>query len=877
MKKSLTTGISKILLMCLLITTIGPIYPALAADDLQATDDLQFMESKIHGEVNGEFPLNFTQVGDVDWLHLKAGEGNFIQIKKAGQSSVTFDVYGDNTTGTEGKLNKGSDTNYMSYSWTNGMKGYEASANDTGFTVFYPEKSRDPGSYENVGWNAEVAPQPKDSTIIFGVGMWEAEMDVKIYYDKDLQYSQPISARGPAKVFKYQFKVPANKKVTIEARQTKTFSGYGNMSFSGLAVSSQDIADRLELQNLYNEIKDITQGLYTDATWKPFADARDKAKSVLAQHLATQGIVDSALIELSTAQQNLEKKDTNIQIDFMGNISGGYTFGSKGDQQDRYQTFTPKESFEMEFVQVKVVKEHEPVSDLVVRLYETNEQGLPTGSELVKEKVRADQVISNEIITVPLTYSLQEGKRYAIVLTQETLGTGEYRWYIMRPNSESNSEFYGKSVSGNFQSEASLGTGLMRIIRKSNVDRSPLQELVNDIEQYNWKLFTVATWSQLDSVLKEAKERLSDLDAKQEDIDSAKDKLKNAFESLQPGSGLDKVAGIIGAISSVNLNGYMSESKDALEQAIQDAKNLGNTASDKDRIKAYSKVLNALDGLKPEGKYTYESHPKMTAAFGFEGDKNATIAFLDGSYQIGGTRPEKHGPVAPKQMVTFGVTDATDVKWYNAEGYLPVFIHEYSKDSMDYKIESFGNKHTVEGKDYVIDYSRMTVTNHSNETRLLPVVSKNLIPLNIAANQKYTIEPGETILRDYVIEADKYEYFDEGKTTFTSLTVEQVASQGDFDQNYTSMKSYWDDRLSKVVNIDLPNKELVNAFKAGYIYTMIIKDGNYLHVGENGYARLYSHDTIGILIQLIQSGDFTHAKDYLRSVPLTGGINIETR
>ncbi|WP_052759552.1 S-layer homology domain-containing protein [Paenibacillus sp. DMB20] len=326
----------------------------------------------------------------------------------------------------------------------------------------------------------------------------------------------------------------------------------------------------------------------------------------------------------------------------------------------------------------------------------------------------------------------------------------------------------------------------------------------------------------------------------------------------------------------MNVTGYTTESTAALHKAIQEAKTLGNGAPEQDLVKAYSKVMNALDALQPEGKYQYESNPKMTAAFGFEGDKNASLAFLDGSYQIGGSRPEQHGPVAPKQMVTFGVANADGIKWYNAEGYLPAFIHEYSKDNMDYKIESFANKHSVEGKDYVIDYSRMTVTNHSGETRLLPIVSKNLIPLNAAANQAYTIEPGETIIRDYAIEADKYEYFDKEKTSFTSLTREQVASQGNFDDNYNGMKSYWDDRLSAVVDLDLPNKELVNAFKAGYIYTMLIKDANYLHIGENGYARLYSHDTIGILVQLIQSGDFAHAKDYLKSVPLTGGINIET-
>ncbi|MDF2988238.1 MAG: putative sugar-binding proteinputative S-layer protein, partial [Eubacterium sp.] len=57
--------------------------------------------------------------------------------------------------------------------------------------------------------------------------------------------------------------------------------------------------------------------------------------------------------------------------------------------------------------------------------------------------------------------------------------------------------------------------------------------------------------------------------------------------------------------------------------------------------------------------------------------------------------------------------------------------------------------------------------------------------------------------------------------------------------------------------------------------TLIIKDNTFLHVGENGYDRLFSHDTIGILQSLITAGDFKDAKNYLESVPMTGGINIE--
>ncbi|HEX3906950.1 MAG TPA: hypothetical protein VHW92_03370, partial [Mycobacteriales bacterium] len=58
----------------------------------------------------------------------------------------------------------------------------------------------------------------------------------------------------------------------------------------------------------------------------------------------------------------------------------------------------------------------------------------------------------------------------------------------------------------------------------------------------------------------------------------------------------------------------------------------------------------------------------------------------------------------------------------------------------------------------------------------------------------------------------------------------------------------------------LPNASLVDAYKAGYIYTQIIRDGTHLNTGENGYDAEFSHDVIGILANLLVQGDFSQAK-----------------
>lgn len=217
-------------------------------------------------------------------------------------------------------------------------------------------------------------------------------------------------------------------------------------------------------------------------------------------------------------------------------------------------------------------------------------------------------------------------------------------------------------------------------------------------------------------------------------------------------------------------------------------------------------------------------------------------------------------------MVTFGVKDIPGkVKWYNAEGYLPCFVSEYSKDGIDYKIENFANKHTIDGNDYEIAYSRMTVTNQSEEERSLPRVSADLIPLNEEAKNVKKIGAGAVVVRDYAIGADRF------GGTYDYPESDKIAAQGGYDENYATMKQYWNDRLAPLTELNLPDEQLVNAYKAGFIYTLIIRDDvngkKELHVGENGYDIMYDHDTIGIVASLLTEGDFTYAKEYLATLP----------
>ncbi|ACL77536.1 S-layer homology domain-containing protein [Ruminiclostridium cellulolyticum] len=845
-------------------------------------------------QINGVYNVDLTAVGDVDWLHLRGdGSNNIIQIKKNTQNAITFSAL--QNTVPEGKETNG-DTNRTAASWTDGMSGYEALANDTGFGVFLPlSDDRGAGACKaNVGWNFTIAAQPTSTTVVFSTGLWQAKVNVNFYLDDLYVSTKSMEAGGTAQAFKYQVVVPANKVLKVVGLQTYKNAYDGNSSLSTIAVSSQEIADKSSLQAFYDEFSGITQSFFTDASWTNFIDARTAAKAVLEKAVVTQAEVDNAKAALILAQNNLVKKDTNVMIDYTGGKRGSsYGLGNLVDEQDRYQTFTSSEDFIMEYVQVGLYKNSDDGSDLVVKLYATDNNGLPTGSPLAQTTVNKKDVINGGLTTAKLVYDVKANTRYAIDVTQTTLKNGMYNWIVMQKNHYSKNEFFGKITSGKFVPEAWLGTGLLRVVKKINVDRSALEALVSEVSNLNEKIYTVESWLHLANAAEEARNCLNNFDALQAEIDAETGKLQAAKDSLVININISDFSSFISSFDNMVVKGYTDASVAILTDAITNAKQLDISASDDEKLQAYVSVLNAIAKLQVSGKYSSETDGGLTGSFGFEGDMNAPIAFIDGSFRL---------PSRGNLMIRFGVTGlkakGVSIDWYNRDGYLPCYVSEYTVDDVTYKIEEFANKHTIDGNPVEVAYVKMTAINNSSEKRLLPVVSKELVPLNNAAESSYVINAGETVVREYAIKADRFEneghtgerHEVEPKAPFpadqkileAAKAVADIGENSIFENNYASMKTYWDDRLAGIIDIKMPNSKdannkdsLVNAYKAGYIYTLIIKDQTFLHVGENGYDRLFSHDTIGILQSLITAGDFVEAKDYLESVPMTGGINIE--
>jgi hypothetical protein len=253
----------------------------------------------------------------------------------------------------------------------------------------------------------------------------------------------------------------------------------------------------------------------------------------------------------------------------------------------------------------------------------------------------------------------------------------------------------------------------------------------------------------------------------------------------------------------------------------------------------------------------FVSHPAPARAsltqvdstvIGWDGDKDAAIAHENGSFDI---RAGKN------ITASFGIAqNMSQLEWSNANGYLPALITQFERGNCTITITNFGDEVTIGDNAFVAVYSRITVFNHDTVSHTEdPAPSSGLLALNSVSN---TVAAGQTVNHDYVIAVDKF------GNSYAWPVDSDLINAGGWDTHFTHMQTYWDTKLAGITVLNqLPDTRLINAYKAGYIYTNIVKDGNNLNVGENGYDQLFDHDLIGILVNLLNEGDFSNAQAYL--------------
>lgn len=241
---------------------------------------------------------------------------------------------------------------------------------------------------------------------------------------------------------------------------------------------------------------------------------------------------------------------------------------------------------------------------------------------------------------------------------------------------------------------------------------------------------------------------------------------------------------------------------------------------------------------------------RSPGVIGWDGDKDGVIAYMDGSFKVRDGINATYG---------FGIYNhPSSLQWHNANGYLPTLVTKFERNNSTVTLTNFGDKVSINGRNYLVVYSRVTVYNHgSAPVTLDPQASTGLIPLT--ANS-FTVNPGQTVNHDYAVGADRF------GNSYSYPTAAELLAAGGWDIHFTHMQNYWNAKLAGIVQINqLPDTNLINAYKAGYIYTYIISDGNNLNVGENGYDVVFDHDAIGIMAGLLTLGD-TNVKPYLSAL-----------
>jgi hypothetical protein len=152
----------------------------------------------------------------------------------------------------------------------------------------------------------------------------------------------------------------------------------------------------------------------------------------------------------------------------------------------------------------------------------------------------------------------------------------------------------------------------------------------------------------------------------------------------------------------------------------------------------------------------------------------------------------------------------------------------------------------VGGHSYVGVYARVAITNPTSHVIVAaPDPSSALVPLRVAADR---VAPNATAIHDYVVAVDRF------GNQYPWPSTRALVAAGGFDQHYAHMRTFWDAQLHEIAQVDVPDQSLNDAYRSGFIYTQIARNGSHLDTGVNNYAAEFSHDVIGILANLFTQG-----------------------
>ena len=222
---------------------------------------------------------------------------------------------------------------------------------------------------------------------------------------------------------------------------------------------------------------------------------------------------------------------------------------------------------------------------------------------------------------------------------------------------------------------------------------------------------------------------------------------------------------------------------------------------------------------------------------GWAGDDSGVVTCLGGSFYVQGGLNRAFG---------FGIYDGGPTSWKDADGYLPAQITTFHHQGALVSITEFADRVTIGAEPYVAVYARVAIANPTDSALLAnPEAAPGLVALAAAPG---TVAAHGSVVHDYVMAVDR----SDSRAPWPPAGA--LVAAGSFDRHFAHMRAFWNDQLSQIAQVRLPDQQLTDAYRSGFIYTQIARSGTHLNTGVNGYQAEYSHDVIGILANLFTQG-----------------------
>jgi hypothetical protein len=230
------------------------------------------------------------------------------------------------------------------------------------------------------------------------------------------------------------------------------------------------------------------------------------------------------------------------------------------------------------------------------------------------------------------------------------------------------------------------------------------------------------------------------------------------------------------------------------------------------------------------------------SAIGWAGNHQGVVTCLGGSFYVQDGINRTFG---------FGLYAGGRTTWVDADGYLPAQVTSFNRSGARISITEFADRLTLGGHAYVAVYCRVAVANHGDRAITAdPGASAGLISLGSGPD---TVAPHRTAVHDYVVAVDRF------GNSYSWPSPGALVSAGGFTRHFAHMRGFWRGQLAQIAGLQLPDRQLQNAYRSGFIDTQIARSGTHLNTGVNGYESEFSHDVVGILANLFTQGDFSDA------------------